>query len=388
VQSQVFTGVADTDLAWVQALGPDQPPVNILLISGLWDDVLPPANARLLLAKLAGPPAVEGQLYGSLDTGTGRELLLLDNLLHNYEVFSPRVLAQAKTWAGAAWGPGVALPASAPTAARRIVLWLVALAGLFLAVIGGERWAAAALPPLPAAPYRIKVLATGTFLRGKALLWLPALPLAALLGGLLFFVPLGTPVFNLIYVAFIGGYGLLMLVLYRLGRVPGTEGRLPFGGTLAGWNWETALRTLLALAVSGALLFLTAAYARSGWFYVPPAGDRLLWLVLFSLPTALGFWIGLHEGEMLGLAAPGKLGPRLVALLIGLIPFFLWTIFQAAIGSLSGMVGGVQGLIILALVLAYGMLVQRLAGRPWLAANLQAVLLYWLILPQGVLFGT
>ncbi len=62
----------------------------------------------------------------------------------------------------------------------------------------------------------------------------------------------------------------------------------------------------------------------------------------------------------------------LAATLIGLMPFFLWTIFRAAIGSLSGMVGGVQG---------------ALAGRAWLTAVLQTVLLCWLILPPGVLFS-
>jgi hypothetical protein len=39
-------------------------------------------------------------------------------------------------------------------------------------------------------------------------------------------------------------------------------------------------------------------------------------------------------------------------------------------------------------LLAHGPLVQRIASRPWLAAVLQAILLYWLILPQGALFST
>ena len=388
VQSQLFTGVSDGELAWVQSLGAEQPPTNILLLSGRWDDILPPANARLLLQRLAGPQALEGQRYGDLDQGTGRQMYILDGLLHNYEVFSPQILIRAKAWASAVWRLDPPLPPEASLAHWRNVLWLISLAGLFLTVVGSALWAAAALPPLPPAVPCIRVLDIRRFLWAKLSLWLAAVPLILLLGALLFFLPLPVPAFNLIYVGFIGGYGLLMMLLYGLGRMPATEGRLPFARMPARQQRAGPGRPLLAVGLTGGLLALTAAYANSGWFLVPPLGNRFLWLLLFSLPTALGFWIGLHEWGMLKQAAPRRLGPRLVAALIGLTPFFLWTLFQAAIGSLSGMVAGAQGLIILGLVLAHGALVQRIVGRPWLAAVLQAVLLYWLILPQGALFST
>ena len=61
----------------------------------------------------------------------------------------------------------------------------------------------------------------------------------------------------------------------------------------------------------------------------------------------------------------------------------------AAEASLAGeqiVVGGLQGVVILVLVLLHGRLLQRLGGSPLLVALLQAIVLYWLILPQGVLF--
>jgi hypothetical protein len=191
----------------------------------------------------------------------------------------------------------------------------------------------------------------------------------------------------MIYIGFIGGYGLLMLLLYWRGWMPGVEGRLPFGGTLAGRLKDSMPRTLLALIAAAVILVLATTYARSGWFWPPPWGDRLVWLLLFTPPTALGFWIGLQEWGMLWEKAPCRGLLRLAALLIGLVPFFLWTLFQATLGSLSGTVASLQGLVILALVLAGGALVQRLAERPWLSALVESVLLYWLILPQGVLFS-
>jgi hypothetical protein len=72
--------------------------------------------------------------------------------------------------------------------------------------------------------------------------------------------------------------------------------------------------------------------------------------------------------------------------MIGLFPFFLYTGFLAGLGSLSGVVGGVQGLVILALALAGQTLIHKLSKSPWFAALSAAFLLYWLILPQGVLF--
>jgi pimeloyl-ACP methyl ester carboxylesterase len=381
VQSEVFTGVTDADLPWVLALGPDNPPVDILLVTGRWDDILTPENARLLLSRLVGADAVEFQFYG--EEGAGRQLIILERLLHNYEVFSPRALGGAKAWAGEIWQLEE-LAADAPTAAWRIVWWLVALVGIFGAVVGGAHWAA--LSPLPIAVPRIGLTSRRRFLWSKLLLWLAALPLAGLILGASFLVPLGVPVFNLIYVGFIGGYGLLMLALYALGRMPGTQGRLPFAEPDG--ERAPAGRVGLALSATAGLLVLTAVFARTGWFLVPPVSTRFVWLLLLTPLTALGFWIGRYEDEMLAADAPGKVRPRLAAALIGLFPFFLLTVFQAAIGSLSGMVAGLQGLLILALVTFQGTLLQRIAGRPWLTAFCQAVLLYWLVLPQGVLFST
>lgn len=386
VQSELFTGVSDTDLPWVQALGPQTPDVTILLVSGLWDDILTPAGADLLLTQLAGQPvpnaAQSRRVVARPPEGSLRARVLLPHLFHNYEVFSPRALSVAKTWAGEQWG--LPLPPDAPQAARRILFWCVALGGIFVTLFFGQRLTAAAFPEVGTAP-SLPVAITGVrrFLWAKLWLWLAALPLMALVFGLYILVPLHLPVFNLIYVGFIGGYGILTAVLYRIGKMPRVAGRLGLG---QGGEPVGRARTGWAFLVMAGMFVLTACFARSGWFYVPPTGERLAWLALFTPPTALGFWMGLQESRVLDAAAPGRGGPKRVATLIGLLPFFLFTIFQAAIGSLSGMVGGVQGVLILALALMSGAWVHRLTRRPWLTAIFQAVLLYWLVMPQGVLF--
>jgi hypothetical protein len=334
--------------------------VPILLVSGAWDDILTPKNAELLYQRLGGAQAA-----------SQRNLVILPAMLHNYEPFSFRVLAEMAKWENRLQQP--------PTAAAvRIFSWVGGLIGLFLLLIAGNRWAGS-FGVKSQALLNLEIKDVRRFLWGKLLLWLGALPLAAILGGLFFILPLGKPVFNLIYVGFIGGYGILLLILYGRGKMPGVRGKLPFGLEKKPLGWK---RILVALGVVLGMLVLTAAYARTGWFYVFPLNVRLAWLVIFTPFTALGFWIGLGEAHLL----PQRRGPQTALTLIGLFPFFLYTLLMAAIGSLSGMIGGLQGLLILWLVLSFGNLLQTVVRRSWITALCMAVLLYWLILPQGVLF--
>ncbi|MFH1445875.1 MAG: hypothetical protein ABIG43_00490 [Chloroflexota bacterium] len=198
----------------------------------------------------------------------------------------------------------------------------------------------------------------------------------------------------MIYIGFIGSNWLLMLILYYTKRCLGTVGKLSLhnnghktnhsNGKINGGLW-------LALLVWLAVLFSAALFTHSGWFYVIAPNERLIWLVLFTPITALGFWISMKEDSMLTAyrVETGKKVhlARLALTLIGLLPFFTYTIFMGILGSTSGMIGGMQDLLILALVLLRGSLINRLSAKAWLSAPLQAILLYALVLPQSVLFA-
>jgi predicted esterase len=376
-QAEFFTGVSDAGLPWVQRLGPQSPDVPILLVSGDWDDILTPANARLLFNQLTGGSvAPQAGLLDSTSVSTSlprRGQHILPGLVHNYEPFSPRVIAIVNGWMEQTAGVPLA---ESPAPAIRLWAWAAGLAGLFLALIAGQRWATEVWPGGTAPGLSLRN--PRRFLLAKLFLWLAALPAAAMLGSIFFFIPLGKPVFNLIYVGFIGGYGLLLWLVYWRGWMPGLQGRL----------WAAAERPgeagswLATLGITAGMLILSAAYARTGWYFVFPVNVRLAWLAIFTPFTALGFWIGLLEARL----QPQTPARQAVLTLIGLFPFFVYTLLMAAIGSLSGMIGGLQGLVILALVLAFGSLVQTVGRRAGLTAVCMAVMLYWLILPQGVLF--
>jgi pimeloyl-ACP methyl ester carboxylesterase len=379
VQSQVFTGVRDAELEWVQALGPANPPTNVLLISGTWDDVLTPGAARRLLVKLTGDTeAREGVDYGDLLSGTGRTMMLIPRLVHNYEIVSPRALALAE--AGAARMLDSEAFGDSPTGTARTVLWISALGGIFLTLASGVRWAGLTSLSLPPSRSPIRVSDRRRFVLAKLWLWLGALPVMAVLSGLFFLMPLGLPAFNFIYVGFIGAYGLLLTVLYATGRMPGTKGRLALWHSERSGHlwWRWAATTGIGLMT----LLLLVLFARSGWFLAPPVGDRLVWLLVFTPVTAVGFWIVRQEAQM----SIGGVS-QLLLVLIGLAPFFLWTVFQLGIGSISGMLGSLHGLLILAAVTLQGAWLAKFVKAPWYVALWQSVTLYVLILPQGVLFA-
>jgi pimeloyl-ACP methyl ester carboxylesterase len=383
VQAEFFTGTNDLDLDWVQKLGPENPPTNILMLSGSWDDILTPQAADLLLDKLAGKD-LEFDNFSDwgFNTGTFRSTKLYPRLLHNYEIFSAPLLGYATYMAYQFWGLPLIPPAPPWTSQARIVLWGTSLIGIFLVLIGSINLTRH-LSANKDMVFSITITNLNRFLWAKLLLWLGALPIGILITAFFFFLPVGTPAFNLYYLAFLSGYGTLLFLLYRFGRMPGTQGSLPFHRN----STQPPLQKLLvAVGVSAALLFLTATFARTGWFFVFPLNVRFLWLILFTPITALGFWIGLHETQMITSHTSGKFALQLVSYLIGLFPFFGYTIFLLAIGSISGVVSGIQGLIILILVLLSGILIQQIGKRAWYTAIFQAVLLYWLILPQGVLF--
>jgi hypothetical protein len=61
-------------------------------------------------------------------------------------------------------------------------------------------------------------------------------------------------------------------------------------------------------------------------------------------------------------------------------------ILLLTLGSTSGVLGSLTGLLVLGLSLLQGEITRRLSGHPLFAAVLQALLIFWLILPAGALF--
>jgi pimeloyl-ACP methyl ester carboxylesterase len=380
LQAEFFTGTSDAELEWVQSLDSATPATDILLLSGEWDDILTPGAAQTLYDQLTSGSAEAERPYA-------RKLTILPRLFHNYEIYSTRLLQQAFSQL-----TDLGLISIQPTISLTgyYVYGALTLLGLLGTLISTPIYLNQSRPTIPPPPPPVKIQRLLPFLRGKLLLWLAAVPVALLLSGSFFLIPLGLPVFNLIYVGFIGGYGIVMLILYRLGKVPGTDGKMQLKSAQK-TSPSSRIRTLLGFIVTGLILLISIIFTRSGLFYVIAPNHRLVWLVIFTPFTALGFWIGDREFHMAD-TFRHETGQRLKwasfsLVLIGLTPFFLYTFFMGILGSLSGMLSGLQGLLILAIVLLMGRLLKHFISQFWIVSLLQAALLYALILPQGVLFA-
>lgn len=372
-QAEIFTQTQDSDLAWVQALGPENPNTDIILISGEWDDVLKPEGARLMVEKLSGTALESQNRVVNVQTDPVRTLILVPKLLHNFEIYS--IIPQL----GITEAIGSADPSSQPNQYnQRVTDWLYGLGGLFLALFAAR----GVINKQEANPPEAVIESLGAYFRGKLLSWFPALIPGALIGLAVLFAPMNSPAFNLHYIVFFGGYGLVLWWRYRREKMPGVEGKMNFKGYASPTVKNTVLAGLVFLLVLGSISLM----ARSGWWYAFPLNHRFLWLLLFTPVTAIGFRIGFKEADMLRDWHPDQFWLVWLNGLIGLLPFFLYPAILAALGSTSGVLVGVQGLVVIALAMLTGSLIHKISKRPWLAAMCQAFLLYWMVLPLGALF--
>ena len=395
-QAGFFTATDDATLPWVASLGPSKPAMPVALISGTWDDILPPRAAIALYERLSGEdallfPGSQGadslapEIWLSPD---GRRMLSLHpGILHVFEPWSSRLIDESVLFASELTG-GSAAAAESPRTTADFSLWL----GALLLLLAASVLVLSALRPAPAAVPTAKSLASSPFRAASYLflrfaLWLPALLLAALLCGAALFLPIGLPVLNLVYAASVGGFGLVGLLAGRVfPRLASPLLRPAYDGAPHP-RFVPSLRalvigsTLLALLL-GALLL----WSRNGWFFLVPLNARLLWVVVFTAWTVPGFVAGQRETD--ALRRIGADWPvRFAVLIVQYLPFFALLVLFGVLGSLSGALGALFALLALVLALSAGRLAAFATGNRLIGAILSALVLQALIQVQGALLG-
>ena len=381
VQSDFFTGVNDIELEWIQNLSATNPSTNILLLTGSWDDILTPNAANLLYEKLGGAssPFV-------------RDLMIFDILFHNYEIYSYDLVTYALNWGIENLGLESKPNYTADGILLRNILWITSITGLFIFIIFGNLF----IEKLDRVSFNHKTLENDSdmevkinnikrFILVKLAFWLLALPILLGLFAIFIFIPIGVPVFNLIYVGFIGSYGILLIILYSRGKVPGAKGALKIHFQLNKTHLNK--KTLLGVLVSLVLISISAVFANSGINYVFPFNERFIWLMILSIFILPGFYIAQKESQYIKNSYSEKNYYLTYSTLIGYIPFIILLIFYLALGSFSGMLASIQGLIILLFVIIGGMLIMKISNNLLLTMIFQAFLIQFLTLPTGVIFA-
>ncbi|TFF84064.1 MAG: alpha/beta hydrolase [Promethearchaeota archaeon] len=381
LQSDFFTGVNDNDIAWIQNLSATNPSTDILLITGSWDDILTPQAANLLYEKLGGA-----------SSPFSRELVIIDFLFHNYEIYSYDAITYALNWGIEKLGLESNPNYTADGILLRTILWITSITGLFLFIIFGFTFLKQfeQIKPNEAQSdqkrnMEVKIINIKRFLLVKLVLWLLALPVLIGLFVLFIFIPIGVPIFNLIYVGFIGAYGILLLLLYSRGKIPGAEGTLKIN-----FRVKKSLlnkQTLMGIIIAFVLIILSVIFANSGIYYVFPFNERFIWLIILTIFILPGFYIAQKETRYIKNSYSTKNYYLVYSTLIGYIPFVILLLFYLALGSFSGMLGSVQGLIILLFVIIGGILIMRISKNLLLTIIFQSFLIQFLTLPTGVIFA-
>jgi hypothetical protein len=231
----------------------------------------------------------------------------------------------------------------------------------------------------------LKIVDVKRYFIYKLILWLGAVPIALALLSLLFFIPIGIPIFSLIYIGFIGSYGILMLLLYNSGKVPGTDGSLSINFSI---NRDDVNRnSLIAVAASLGFVLLSALFFNSGINYVFPLNNKIIWLIVFTVLTIPGFLVGHKEAALLDRSGYSNKKTSIILWLIGLVPFFIVSIFFAVLGSISGMIGSIHGIIILIFVIVSGNFITKIGEKSIISTLYQSFLIQFLVLTQCALFG-
>ncbi|MFN8373351.1 MAG: alpha/beta fold hydrolase [Anaerolineae bacterium] len=387
-QSLFFAGTSDRDLEWVQNLNYNNPPVGIVLISGTLDDILSPENAELLYDQLNSSAYSAAILARPLRFEIGFRTLRRIAGFHNFEIYHPNVIREvvmfAQHFLPFGFNPSyteVTRSSESSFVYWRFIFWFTGIVGIFILLIGGVKYTK---PKSSSISTRIEITSQ-RFVIAKCVMWFASVPLFLGLMAIFFVLPIPCPMFGLLYVGSIGAHGILTWLLYYFGKMPGTEGKLPFTVDHIGQNIR------LTVALTFGLMVITGLYAATGWFNPLPTMVRLRWMVICVPIAAVGFWLGHHESRMIKVYTRGdtlRQSTMQGALsLINLLPFLVCLVMLALMGSSSNVIVGLQGLLILVLVILFGKLLNNLKQPLWVIAVAQATVLCWLILPLSALFS-
>lgn len=166
----------------------------------------------------------------------------------------------------------------------RLICWCVALLSLICVsalsmLLAWKRYPAPEEDPCGIALY------TRNALPIRLAMWLPAILIGLLLWLILSLLPIGDLTGVLLPISMMGGYGLLVILLYMFHRMPGSKGDLLLiGGGLSFWRSMTSVIMMVGLGCY--IAFVHYSGLAFGWM----AGHQFGWSVVITIVLAIGFY--------------------------------------------------------------------------------------------------
>ncbi|MEA2070528.1 MAG: alpha/beta fold hydrolase [Asgard group archaeon] len=381
----VFIPENETD-TWVDELGPTNPASNIQIITGTWEDVLPPEEAIKVFNKLSNSSELlsDNQLCYKTTTSEDYnvELVIIPRLLHSYEPISPKVSANVlkfSLWEGETPTSSI----SKSINYYRLVFLLFLLSGLFLAVI----CALGLLPPMQKEKVdlykkkKVRITNSKKYLLFKPLIWFGAYIIGIAFTALFFLLPVGKPFFTFIYLIPFSGSGIVMLTLHLLSKQPGMEGK---------WKPKKEILTIpktTEVIILGILFifttFLSSFLVNSSLYHIFPLNFRLLWLFIFSILAFPGFFFILTDSIEIRRSQKDAFQKIFLNYLILFIPFLIMVLFIGVSGTLIYLPDGLHSLLVILFVLLFGEVTNIVFIKPLYISLMQSFLLFFLLTPRG-----
>ncbi|MBD3350284.1 MAG: alpha/beta fold hydrolase [Candidatus Lokiarchaeota archaeon] len=385
--SQMFTGTNDSEIEWIQNLRPTNPEADILIITGEYDDVLPPESAEILIDKLGG----------ITESPYIRDLHIIDRLTHTFEIFNVEVVSRALNFGIKILGIETNPNYSANTMQNRIILWIIGAISLFTSTILLILIIPRYIPKIQSNEDEdenreridVRIIDSGLFIRRKLLYWLPSFVISIVIILLLAFIPIGYPIFGTPFAGIFGGLGIFMLVWYHEGRTAGTSGTMEFTVYLKNKTKKLVLRgnkRIILLLVFGMLYTLIITFfLNSGLFYVFPLNERLIWLIITTPIATTGFFIIQKERNYIENSSENSAKDILLVMLIDYLPIVLLSIV-ALVGGPTTASGLIQFIVIILLILTLGELFRKVTENTILIGITQAFILQYISLAFGPIF--
>lgn len=286
-QASLFAGTNDeAQEPWASFTGEDVAGTDLWLLGSTADDVVSDECLLALYARLGAADVPDAGVYSSTQTnawGSSLTIRVMPGVLHSYQMYSPQFVSEAQEAVSSITG-------SAKTGSYPAWEQLLTYAGWGLALLGAALFLRSLTAsggtsdetPLPVLtdPRR--------FLRRKLLLWLPGVLAAVLICSLCAVMPMGSPIMNIPYMCFISGYGLVMLLAWRKGWLPGVTGKLPRCSLKPHSDRRGIISAVIAACAVLALVWLVC---RMTMYRLVPANWRLFWLAAASCLMLPGFLV-------------------------------------------------------------------------------------------------
>jgi hypothetical protein len=389
--ADVFTGVSDLNLEWIINLGPNDPLTNITIITGAWDDVLPPKGAILLYEKLINDSYTEiGGFFRGVNN-LSRELLIFDRVVHNYEVYSPEIINTAILRVGDFFGLELEVTGTRSVTRLRNMSWLMIMIGFYTSFIvlrnlKNNKTKNKIESEDNKDNFDFKIEKTRRYLLGKLITFALSIPIMVLIFLFIFIFGTDLPLFTVSYTSFLFGLGTIELLFFWKGKMIGVKGEWRIDKIFKKPLNQDLKNLGISLSIFVLIIIIISFTVQTGLWFIFPI-RKIPWLVVLTPFSSLGFYISIKQLKLIS-RNKEKLFLNLLGFFGILIGFtFLVAILSLVFGFIGIIIGFLELLIILGFISLFGVLLSQISNYDFLTALLLAFLLQWIIIPESVIFG-